>query len=209
MPIAAGAVTQKGEIAAPSACEDRPGLSPSTQSIDVAIIGAGPYGLSVAAHLLDAGIDARVFGDPMAGWRHHMPKGMYLKSTFEASSLSAPERDSSLADYCAATGTPVPDDCTQCRLACFIDYGDWFQKRRVGDVGRIEIRNVAVVPNGFRLSLEDGEDVSARTVIVASDISATHTLPTNCALLPTKRYSLPRWFRTLPAFDFSRFSGRV
>src|SRR5215510_1732556 len=56
-------------------------------SVDVAIVGAGPYGLSVAAHLLDAKVDVLVCGEPMAGWRHHMPRGMYLKSTFDASSL--------------------------------------------------------------------------------------------------------------------------
>src|SRR4030095_3946033 len=81
-----------------------------TQSVDVAIVGAGPYGLSIAAHLLDAKIDALVCGQPMAGWRYHMPKGMYLKSTCDASSLSSPAPGSSLADYCAASGIPNPDE---------------------------------------------------------------------------------------------------
>ena len=36
---------------------------------DVAIIGAGPYGLSAAAHLKAAdGLDVRVFGEPMSFW---------------------------------------------------------------------------------------------------------------------------------------------
>jgi len=190
--------------------KNRPAFSRSTQSIDVAIIGAGPYGLSVAAHLLDAGIDARVFGDPMAGWRHHMPKGMYLKSTFEASSLSAPERDSSLADYCASTGTPVPDELHPVPIGMFIDYGDWFQKRRVGDIGRIEIRNVAVVPNGFRLSLEDGEDVSARTVVAAAGHLGYAYSPGELRSLADEMVQ-PAALASHASqhTDFSRFSGRV
>jgi len=47
---------------------------------DVVIIGAGPYGLSIAAHLKALGVDFRIFGSPMRTWLGHMPKGMRLKS---------------------------------------------------------------------------------------------------------------------------------
>jgi cation diffusion facilitator CzcD-associated flavoprotein CzcO len=56
----------------------------------VAIIGAGPYGVSLAAHLRSAGIDFRIFGRPMYRWQCQMPKGMLLKSEGCASSLSDP-----------------------------------------------------------------------------------------------------------------------
>ena len=56
-----------------------------------AIIGAGPYGLSLAAHLAAAGADFRIFGKPLTSWRDHMPKGMMLKSDGFASNLSAPD----------------------------------------------------------------------------------------------------------------------
>ena len=45
------------------------------------VIGAGPYGLSVAAHLRARGVPVRVFGEVMSSWRLHMPRGMCLKST--------------------------------------------------------------------------------------------------------------------------------
>lgn len=57
----------------------------------VAIIGAGPYGLSIAAHLRAYGIPFRIFGAPLDSWRRHMPVGMMLKSDGFASSLSAPD----------------------------------------------------------------------------------------------------------------------
>jgi len=47
----------------------------------VAIIGAGPYGISVAAHLRNRGIPTLVFGKPMAFW-DRMPNGMFLKSVW-------------------------------------------------------------------------------------------------------------------------------
>ena len=56
----------------------------------LAIIGAGPYGLSIAAHLRERGADFRIFGTPMGTWREQMPKGMLLKSDGFASNLSDP-----------------------------------------------------------------------------------------------------------------------
>jgi len=43
---------------------------------EVVVIGAGPYGLAVAAHLKARGVATHAFGEPMSFWRRHMPKGM-------------------------------------------------------------------------------------------------------------------------------------
>jgi 2-polyprenyl-6-methoxyphenol hydroxylase-like FAD-dependent oxidoreductase len=67
---------------------------------DIAIIGAGPYGLSLAAHLAAAGLDFRIFGRPMQFWREHMPEGMVLKSEGFASSLWHPHGALTLKEYC-------------------------------------------------------------------------------------------------------------
>jgi cation diffusion facilitator CzcD-associated flavoprotein CzcO len=40
----------------------------------VVIIGAGPYGLSIAAHMRERGIEFRIFGSPLRAWRSQMPK---------------------------------------------------------------------------------------------------------------------------------------
>jgi cation diffusion facilitator CzcD-associated flavoprotein CzcO len=57
----------------------------------IVIVGAGPYGLSVAAHLRRHGLPFRIFGSPMQqSWRSNMPAGMFLKSEGRASSLSDP-----------------------------------------------------------------------------------------------------------------------
>jgi cation diffusion facilitator CzcD-associated flavoprotein CzcO len=58
--------------------------------VDVAIIGAGPYGLSLAAHLSAARVSYRNLGVPMRLWQGAMPKGMFLKSQGFASNLSDP-----------------------------------------------------------------------------------------------------------------------
>src|SRR5689334_6467017 len=74
---------------------------PMSGQCDVAIIGAGPYGLSLAAHLRAAGIDYRIFGKPLGTWRDHMPADMLLNSDGFASNLSAPFEESALKDWCS------------------------------------------------------------------------------------------------------------
>ena len=71
-------------------------------SVDVTVIGAGPYGLSLAAHLRARGVDHRIFGDPMGAWKHNMPPGMLLKSYPWASSLSDPQSEFAVKRFCAA-----------------------------------------------------------------------------------------------------------
>lgn len=71
--------------------------------VDVAIVGAGPYGLSLAAHLRRAGISYRQFGLPMHLWQAAMPRGMFLKSQGFASNLSDPDGTHTLAAFCKAT----------------------------------------------------------------------------------------------------------
>ena len=78
-------------------------------STEVAVIGAGPNGLSVAAHLRQAGVEHRVFGHTMGAWRSNMPAGMMLKSEPYASDLSAPGTGFLARDYCVRAGEVYPE----------------------------------------------------------------------------------------------------
>jgi thioredoxin reductase len=142
-------------------------VRPSAQSVDVAVVGAGPYGLSVAAHLLDAKVETLVCGEPMASWRHHMPRGMYLKSQFDASSLSAPQGGSAIANYYETCGEAIPDERHPIPLKTFVDYGLWFQEKHVGGLIRSEVRRLAADGGQFSISLSNGAEFSARAVVVA------------------------------------------
>ena len=88
---------------------------------DIAIIGAGPYGLSAAAHLRAIpGLDVHVFGEPMSFWERHMPTGMLLRSPWEGSNLSDPKRSLTLDAYKVVSdnhlSAPVP-------LERFVNFG--------------------------------------------------------------------------------------
>jgi Pyridine nucleotide-disulphide oxidoreductase len=144
---------------------------------DTAIIGAGPYGLSVAAHLHGHRADFRIFGRPLDTWRTAMPRGMYLKSDGFASNLSAPEPGSSLADYCLEhdvayhpTDVPVP-------LEVFVAYGLDFQRRYVPNLEEQTVTSVTRDGRGFRLELDDGEELRAKQVVVAAGITHLASMP--------------------------------
>src|ERR1700712_3637730 len=95
----------------------------------VAIIGAGPYGLSLAAHLLGRGIKHRIYGKPMGMWQTQMPDGMMLKSEGFASSLSHPDGAFTLKDYCREQGIPYADIGVPVSRDTFVSYGLEFQRR--------------------------------------------------------------------------------
>src|SRR5579859_4471414 len=93
----------------------------------VAVIGAGPYGLSVTAHLRAAGVPTRIFGNPLSFWRA-MPERMALKSPWSASSLSDSRSQFTLDAFAAAhrcrREEPVP-------LSLFLKYAEWFKENAV------------------------------------------------------------------------------
>jgi thioredoxin reductase len=184
-------------------------MTASSSKVPVAIVGAGPYGLSIAAHLRGRGIEARVFGEPMGGWRHHMPQGMFLKSVAGASSLSAPAPGFTLGDFCEEIGSsplhgdePVPIDL-------FIRYGLWFQTQLVEAVERVRVRRVAGNNAGFDLLLDSGEELQADAVVVASgQADFAHVPPQLQALVPEGPSATGRVSHTSQHRDFSSFSGR-
>ena len=163
---------------------------------DVAIVGAGPYGLATAARLKDAGVESTmVFGKPMSFW-DEMPVGMLLRSRWEASQIGYPAGDLSLDVFKQETkrefDTPVP-------LTDFVDYGRWFQEKAVPALDERQVVNISA--NGaFTVELEGGEAVSAKRVVVAAGISAFPSLPREFAELPKELVSHTSEHRNLSVF---------
>lgn len=139
---------------------------------NVAIIGAGPYGLSIAAHLRARGIEHRIFGRPMDTWLTRMPKGMHLKSEGFASSLYDTNLDFTLGSYCKRVGLPYADIGLPVPLETFTTYGLEFQKRFAPQFENKLVASLSRSSAGFQLRLADGEVCCARNVIVA--VGLTH-----------------------------------
>jgi cation diffusion facilitator CzcD-associated flavoprotein CzcO len=171
---------------------------------ETAIIGAGPYGLSLAAHLKHRGLGYELFGPPMQSWSQFMPKGMLLKSEGFASNLWDPRRAFTLEAFChdsniafRPTALPVP-------IKVFLAYAAWFQQRTgvssnglsVTRIERHERDEFAVVTS------DGGRSIAHRVVIATGHMPFIH---------------VPEPLRTLPAHvlvhtaqlhDLAGYAGR-
>lgn len=153
---------------------------------DVAIIGAGPYGLSIAAHLKERGVDFRIFGRPMGFWLTHMPKGMRLKSEGFASSLYDPHSTFTLEAYCKEKGLPYAKIALPVPLEVFSSYGLEFQKRMVPELEPKLVTSIKRAAEGFQIRLEDGETLTARRVVMATGLANYENMPPVLAALPAE-----------------------
>ncbi|UYB42285.1 NAD(P)-binding domain-containing protein [Streptomyces sp. Je 1-4] len=169
---------------------------------DLVVVGAGPYGLSIAAHAAAAGLRLRVLGRPMASWRDHMPDGMLLKSEPWSTDLSDPAGGHTLADYCAAHeltaehGVPLP-------LDTFAAYGRWFGERAVPQVEEVTVTAVRPDGDGFHVETDTGEQIPARTVALALGVMPFVNRPWPLLELPPELASHSSDHR-----DLRRFSGQ-
>lgn len=153
---------------------------------DVAVIGAGPYGLSLAAYLRGRGIDFRAIGLPMQTWRQNMPQGMHLKSDGFASSLYDPDGALPLGRYCAERNLPYADLGLPVPLETFSDYGLEFQRRFVPQLEEKILESLRRQPDRFVLKLTNGEVFAARRVVLALGIDYFRYAPSELSDLPAE-----------------------
>src|ERR1039457_3474581 len=139
--------------------------------VNTTIIGAGPYGLSIAAQFRRRGLPFRIFGRPMDSWLNHMPKGMMLKSDGFASNIYDPENAFTLGNFCADRGIQYSDAGIPVKLETFSAYGLAFRQRMLPELEDKQIVNLDRCPNGFVVTLDDGEVVTARRVVLAVGIT--------------------------------------
>ncbi len=171
--------------------------------VDIAIVGAGPYGLSLAAHLRGSGRSVRIFGLPMRFWSHHMASGTSLKSEGFASSLYDPDSEFTLEDYCREKNIPYAPIGLPVRIEVFIDYALEFQRRYVPDLETVSVTALSKGSDGYVLSTDAGETLRAREVVVATGIMNFAHLPPLLAALPSGLVT-----HTSHHNDFREFKGK-
>jgi cation diffusion facilitator CzcD-associated flavoprotein CzcO len=176
-------------------------MAGSSGSVDVAIIGAGPYGLSLAAHLRARRVEHRIFGEPMGSWKSNMPQGMLLKSYPWASCLSDPGSEFTVKSFCTERAKPYHDQLMPLPLSRFIEYGEAFQTRYVPDVERKVLKALEPGPGGFRASFDDGETVDARRVVMAVGLHPFKRLPREAEHLPADLCSHSGEYGSLASLD--------
>jgi thioredoxin reductase len=168
----------------------------------VAIIGAGPYGLSLAAHLAMRRIKHRIFGRPMQFWSQVAAAGSrrYLKSYCFGTNISTPVPGFSFADYSQPRGLETFEPCS---IGDFAEYGHWFQQRNVPWMEITDVAQVARQPRGFAITLSSGDCFVARQLVVATGLTNFAYVPPELAPLPPDLIT-----HTSKIAAFSSFAGQ-
>jgi thioredoxin reductase len=143
-----------------------------TSTLDIAVVGAGPFGLSVAAHLQQ--FEVRTFGQAMETWRTRMPHGMLLRSAWTETSLSARGGAGSLDEWARDVDEPRREPIP---LELFLRYGAWFADRFVKDRDPSDVTHIEWAGELFRLTTAAGSQVDAKKLVLSVGVTPFAYVP--------------------------------
>src|SRR6516165_7631506 len=91
------------------------------------IVGAGPFGLAMAAYASHLGIEHLIVGKPMGFWKANMPKGMYLRSACDWH--VDPLNVDTIEKFLRTKGLSTTD-VEPLSLELYLSYVHWFQEQK-------------------------------------------------------------------------------
>lgn len=174
-------------------------------SLETIIVGAGPYGLSIGAHLRGANLDYALIGSPMESWRTHMPSGMALKSERFASGLSDPDGRYTLELFSTLDGIPYSPKGVPLKISEFLDYAEWFRRQAALNVCDTKLRHLRRFAGGFQLTLDDSVVLAKRVILATGHLAFRH-FPEALEKLASDVPELVS--HSADHRDFKKFSGR-
>lgn len=139
----------------------------------VLVIGAGPYGMAVTAHLRGRGIDTVTVGKPMEFWKN-MPPSMHLKSTFSSITISDPVRAFTQQRYAEYKNWPIEEPVP---LDFLLGYAEWFRENNAPNIIEQYARQVIRDDAGYHVTLDDGQQIQASQVVVATGVAPFAVFP--------------------------------
>jgi len=163
---------------------------------DLLIIGAGPFGLALAAHAAHDGIEHIVVGKPMEFWRKHMPEGMFLRSACDWH--LDPQNVHTIKAFLQSQGK-TPRDVEPLSLEFYLNYAEWFQQQKHIEPLPIYIQRLDRVNQHFEATTENGDVIKAKKVVLAPGFKHFAHIPEDLkAKLPHGRFQ-----HTAEAVDFT------
>lgn len=151
------------------------------------IVGAGPFGLAMAAYAQHLDIDHLIVGEPMQLWKSNMPREMILRShvDWHLDPLEIHSLEHYLATHNLARETVEPLE-----RDFYLQYADWFRSEKNIHPLRSEVQQLDANEGSFTASLSNGDTIVAKKVVLAIGFRYFKNIPSELAsLLPAGRYS--------------------
>ncbi len=171
------------------------------QTTELLVIGAGPFGLAVAAHARLSGIGVTVVGEPMAFWKHNMPGGMLLRSGLEwhldAAGVHTLESFLEEKHISRADVQPLP-------VEIFREYADWFRESKKITVQPLRIKRLRRVDGHFEAECDRGEVIRANRVVATPGLAPFVNMPAEISA----SLSADRVAHTATLVDFRSLAGK-
>jgi lysine/ornithine N-monooxygenase len=168
--------------------------------IDLAIIGAGPYGISLAAHAAARGLDYRLFGPPMHFWRERMPQNMFIRTNPAFVNLSDAEGRFTLEHFVEETGAELAQPLPR---PVFVRYVMWFAEKTHIAFEYELIAQLQRITGGYKFLTSGGSAGYARRVIIATGLQHFEYIPDELAGFPASLVTHPIGYS-----DYGVFSGK-
>ncbi len=169
---------------------------------DLLIIGAGPFGLSLAGLAQDLDMNYRIVGKPMEFWRANMPAGMFLRSACDWH--LDPNNIHTIEAFLATQGQ-TPADVEPLSLDFYLSYVQWFQTQKGINVHDGYVQRLDQTDDGhFQATLADGDVIMASNVVVALGFRPfKHEPAATVDLLPAGRFA-----HTCDLVEFAPLQGK-
>ncbi|MHB8697712.1 MAG: NAD(P)-binding domain-containing protein [Sulfuricaulis sp.] len=147
--------------------------------LDLAIIGAGPTGMSVAAHAKTYGLDYVILGEPWAFWHRHMIP-LPLRSPAATTNIDTPRRGCQFLDFARLMKLP---EAKRIAFHEFIAYATWFAAQHELRPIQLAVQTVHRDDDCWLIRTQGGV-VRARHVVVAVGLNGMQRMPEEAARHP-------------------------
>ncbi|TNJ57724.1 lysine N(6)-hydroxylase/L-ornithine N(5)-oxygenase family protein [Paenibacillus hemerocallicola] len=168
--------------------------------LDLIIIGAGPYGISLAAHAKAKGLTCKLLGKPMHFWKRQMPQSMFIRTHPDSIQLSDERVEYTLPRFCEETGAelaiPLP-------RPVFVDYAFWFAAKTGVEFTPETVVRLDSEAGGYDAVTETGQRYRAKNAIVATGLQHYAHIPDVLAGISSSLVS-----HTFGYTDFQPFAGK-
>jgi len=155
----------------------------------IMIVGAGPYGVSIANTLWEKGVPFQIAGHAFSLWHHHTHDTMAIRSDWHTSEIDSPSRKYHFGEFLRNHYPYEADELLKERIPIevFRNYLKQVERQLPYDIIQEEVISLKHENPRFLLETDGGIQVEAEAVVLATGIGTHRYLPNCLQQLPEEQ----------------------